>query len=79
MMHWPGFEKIAQKIRNIPQEAYDNIYKSYMPQEGGFNVITHGDMYINNILFRYDENGKPIDIKIVSNLHFFILVYIFNS
>lgn len=63
---WNGFERIAEKIQNIPQDAYDNIYKSYMPQDGGFNVLTHGDMFINNILFRYDENEKPIDIRFVS-------------
>lgn len=65
--NWSGYEKIAEKLENIPQEAYDNVYKSYVPQEGGFNVITHGDLFMNNILFRYDRSGKPIDIRFVSS------------
>lgn len=72
--NWPGYERIAEKIENIPQKEYDNIYKSYVPQEGAFNVITHGDMYINNLLFRYDANGKPVDIRLVSiKLHHFLV------
>lgn len=64
--NWPGFEAIAEKLLNIPQRAYDNVYKSYLPQEDGFNVLTHGDMFMNNILFRHDHNGKPIGIRFVS-------------
>lgn len=64
--NWPGFEAIADKLMNIPQRVFDNIYRSYLPHEDGFNVLTHGDMFMNNILFRHDPNGKPIDIRFVS-------------
>ncbi|XP_031628478.1 uncharacterized protein LOC116344183 [Contarinia nasturtii] len=63
--HWPGYENISEKLGNIPQEAFDNIHKSYEPQDDGFNVITHGDMFMNNLLYRHDQNGKPIDIRFV--------------
>lgn len=76
--NWSGYEKIAAKLENIPKEAYENIYKSYIPQEGGFNVVNHGDMFLNNILFRYDHSGKPIDIRFVSNVpHIFDRIAIF--
>lgn len=77
--NWSGYEKIAAKLGNIPQEAYENIYKSYIPQEGGFNVINHGDMFLNNILFRYDQSGKPVDIRFVSNFsHILVRIIIFE-
>jgi thiamine kinase-like enzyme len=37
----------------------------------GFNVLNHGDLWINNMMFKYDC-GKPIDVKFVDfqNSHF---------
>ncbi|XP_037024113.1 uncharacterized protein LOC119066001 [Bradysia coprophila] len=62
--NWSGFEKIAEKLINVPSHVYDNIYKEYLPTENGFNVLLHGDMWSNNIMFHY-ENGRPTDIRIV--------------
>lgn len=66
VINWPGYENIALKLKNIPQTAYDNAYKAFQPNDSAFNVITHGDMFMNNLLFRHDKNGKPIDIRFVS-------------
>lgn len=63
---WIGYENIAKKLVDIPEKAYANAYKSFVPQSNGFNVLTHGDMFINNLLYRHDENGVPIDIRFVS-------------
>lgn len=30
-----------------------------------FNVLNHGDMWINNIFFKYDENREPIEAMMV--------------
>lgn len=62
---WNGFEHIAEKLINIPAHAYDNAYKEYLPTENGFNVLLHGDMWSNNIMFHYDQHGKPTDIRLV--------------
>lgn len=64
--NWIGYEEIVEKLVNIPQKAYKNIYKSYAPQVDSFNVLTHGDMFVNNLLYRHDQNGKPVDIRFVS-------------
>lgn len=63
---WSGYEKVAEKLANVPSHVYDNIYKEYLPSENGFNVLLHGDMWSNNIMFHYDQNDRPIDIRIVS-------------
>lgn len=63
--NWTGYEKLAEKLKTIPQKVYDEVYKALAPQENGFNVITHGDMFVNNLLYRHDENGKPTDIRFV--------------
>lgn len=64
--HWPGYENIAQKLLSIPQHAHEKVHKLFIPNETNFNVINHGDMFINNILFRYDANNCPVDIRFVS-------------
>lgn len=64
--NWPGFEDVAIKLMNIPQTVHDRIYEIYQPSKDGFNVISHGDMFMNNILFRNDQQGRPIDIRLVS-------------
>lgn len=44
-----------------------------------FNVLTHGDLWVNNIMFKYDQtcgNGDaPVDIKFVRR---FSKINIFN-
>lgn len=64
--NWHGYEQIAEKIANIPGFAYDNAYKAYSPTEGGFNTLIHGDMWMGNIMFCHDFNGKPTDVRFVS-------------
>lgn len=64
--NWHGFEMIATKLASIPDHVHDSMHEVYSPKENGFNVITHGDMFLNNILFRYNQNGQPIDIRLVS-------------
>lgn len=65
--NWPGYERIAEKIANIPKHAYDNVYKWYLPTEGAFNTLAHGDMWSNNIMFCHDQSGIPTDIRFVSS------------
>lgn len=64
--NWPGFETIAKKLENIPQHVHDSMYNVYGSHKNTFNVITHGDMFLNNILFQHDQNGQPVDIRFVS-------------
>lgn len=65
---WPGFEAIAKKLQSIPQHVHDAMYDVYQAHENTFNVITHGDMFLNNILFRNNQNGDAVDIRFVSIL-----------
>lgn len=63
---WPGFESIAKKLENIPSHVHDSMGDAYGPRKNAFNVITHGDMFLNNILFKRDPNRQLVDIRFVS-------------
>lgn len=32
---------------------------------GAMNVLNHGDLWVNNMMFKYDANGRPIDLVFV--------------
>lgn len=70
--NWNGFEIIAKKLSNIPSHAYENMYKEYLPTENGFNVLLHGDIWSNNIMFQYNQHGQPTDIRLVNLLNNFL-------
>ncbi|XP_055918620.1 uncharacterized protein LOC129950722 [Eupeodes corollae] len=48
----------------------DLLYRKYMSQseaceDGLFTTIAHYDLWINNVMILYDEDGKPSKLKIV--------------
>lgn len=66
---WTGFETISAKLGAITHEAFLRQYPKYVTSDDEFNVLNHGDMWVNNFLFKYDASGQPKDIRIVSEIH----------
>jgi aminoglycoside phosphotransferase (APT) family kinase protein len=31
----------------------------------GFQVLNHGDIWLNNMMFKSDEEGKPLDVSMI--------------
>lgn len=59
-------KKYADKITNMADSIYDKASDSRLPSESDFNVINHGDFWVNNMLFSYDDKGKVRDHIFVS-------------
>lgn len=58
---WPDYaDKYADKIEKIADVIYDRTAEAVSYREDQFNVINHGDFWVNNMMFRYNEEGKPI-------------------
>lgn len=35
------------------------------PMRSGFQILTHGDAWVNNFMIKYDEESNPIDILLI--------------
>ncbi|XP_068081164.1 uncharacterized protein [Anabrus simplex] len=62
---WSGFETYAAKLEKLIPEYSDKLVDICTPQPGGFHVLTHGDCWINNYLFKYSSIGEPTDVRFV--------------
>ncbi|KYM94221.1 PREDICTED: uncharacterized protein LOC108781508 [Cyphomyrmex costatus] len=61
IVNWPEVKKYSEKIAKLSDHIYQIGIDATKLNNEEFNVITHGDFHVNNMLFRYDNNGKPID------------------
>lgn len=58
--NWDGFEHIAKKLTEMEPRAFKSACQSYRNNEIDFTVLTHGDLWMNNVMFKYDEKNEPI-------------------
>ncbi|KYN14134.1 PREDICTED: uncharacterized protein LOC108766096 [Trachymyrmex cornetzi] len=59
--NWPEVKKYSEKIAKLSDHVYKIAEDAVKPSEDELNVINHGDCHLNNMLFKYDSDGKPID------------------
>ncbi|XP_067004299.2 uncharacterized protein [Anabrus simplex] len=62
---WSGFETYAAKFEKLIPKYTDKLVDICTLQPGGFHVLTHGDCWINNYLFKYSSVGEPTDVRFV--------------
>lgn len=64
---WPDkkWRGIADRVRELTDCLMEIGYKASFRDNDGFNVMNHGDFWINNFMLLYDSNNKPIDLRFV--------------
>ncbi|KAF4518074.1 hypothetical protein B566_EDAN009618 [Ephemera danica] len=43
--------------------CFNTVDRLARPSIDELNVLCHGDCHVNNMIFKYDKNGKPVDVK----------------
>lgn len=63
----------ANKLETYGKDIIKKLINIFSRDPNGFNVLNHGDMWVNNFLFKSD--GKDLDVLFVSLK---IINYIFS-
>lgn len=58
---WAGYEHYAKKLVKVRKSLIANAQRAFDCDDGDFHVLTHGDLWTNNLMFKYDQSGAPID------------------
>ena len=65
---WPLFnDRFACKLHTVADKATDFLIKLLERDDNDFNTFVHGDLWKNNIMFRYsDDTDEVVDVRYIA-------------
>lgn len=61
---WSGCEVYGDKLKKLSKTILNKSFHAYDRDETGFNCLTHSDLWMNNIMFKYNASAHPLRILI---------------
>jgi thiamine kinase-like enzyme len=66
--NWPIYkDKFACKLHRAADNVLDFMIKDLERKDDDFNVFIHGDLWMNNMMFRYcDDREEVVDVRYIA-------------
>lgn len=55
----------AKALRKVSETVVRDIVKNFTIENDKFNVLNHGDCWVNNVLFKYDFENNPVSLRFI--------------
>lgn len=68
---WNQSAYFAEKLKNLQAHLIENGRKAFDCDENDFNCLNQGDLWTNNVLFRYESSETPHEAIILDYQFFF--------
>lgn len=62
---WPGCEVYGEKLQVLADSIIAKCCDVFTKDINAFNVLNHGDVWLSNIMFKNDPEGRPTDAVFV--------------
>ncbi|PSN39643.1 hypothetical protein C0J52_23421 [Blattella germanica] len=59
------YKQYSQRLRNCVPTCGEKMKEALQFSDQGINVFSHGDVWVNNIMFRYNDRDQPKDARFV--------------
>ncbi|KAG5684036.1 hypothetical protein PVAND_013289 [Polypedilum vanderplanki] len=56
---------LVPKLREFEKNMIDKVSEAFILSEDELGVLCHGDLWLHNLLFKYNKEKNPIDVKMV--------------
>ncbi|XP_063707216.1 uncharacterized protein LOC134836024 [Culicoides brevitarsis] len=65
MRTWQGYEYYVKKFEKLKKWLPSEVMNVYSESKIPISVLTHGDLWVNNMMFKYDEKMKPLELLLI--------------
>jgi thiamine kinase-like enzyme len=56
---------LISKLKEFEKNMIDKVSEAFIIGEDEMGVLCHGDLWLHNLVFQYDKERNPIDVKMV--------------
>ncbi|KAG8277903.1 hypothetical protein J6590_031950 [Homalodisca vitripennis] len=60
-----GYESYGDLMLSKVDGIWEYLVKVFKPRKQSVNVLNHGDLWVKNMLFKYNSSGTPVAVKLV--------------